>query len=261
MPVPSRTSSSCTVTVPSVLTIAAETDVFVASTSTAAAITTGRPSIRSGVIGVANVDCHSWSWMTRSATPVSRRLPKARAQPASLPANCSRKSRNWRMSQSSPAAGCHFRIVWKSSGSASSGMPKSNQHVRVGTLPARKESSRPLRNVESAVPSVEVIQIWGWTPVKCSLVFMVGAMPSRISLPVSSSKLNASSMVNLSICVPWPATLVTASGQMKLPLRKRCSIPPLESLGLRANGASLDFESCCTKSLKCFSASLPVCAR
>jgi hypothetical protein len=34
------------------------------------------------------------------------------------------------MSQSSPAAGCHFRIVWKSSGSASSGIPKSNQHVR-----------------------------------------------------------------------------------------------------------------------------------
>ena len=68
----------------------------------------------------------------------------------------------------------------RSSGSSSSGKPKSNHAVRSGTSPARKPSNRVLKNVEAAVPSVDVIHICGCTPVNLKRVFMVGPKPSKI---------------------------------------------------------------------------------
>ena len=92
---PASTLSSWVVTVPSWLTMPTLTLVLVASTSTAAANTMGRPSSSAGLIGATAVVSHRSAAITLSETPVSRLLPNARAQPATLSPNPSRKSRNW----------------------------------------------------------------------------------------------------------------------------------------------------------------------
>ena len=158
-PVPSSTLSNCTLTVPSCSNIPALIAVWVASTSTAAPNTTGRPAKSPGAIGQHVVAFHRSAEIMRSAMPTSRRLAKARAQPALLSPDCWRKSANWRKTHNRPAAGCHRATALRSSGSSSSGKPKSNHAVRSGTSPARKPSNRVLKNVEAAVPSVEVIHI------------------------------------------------------------------------------------------------------
>ena len=147
------------------------------------------------------------------------------------------------------------------SGSASGGNPKSNQQVRRDWSPARHSSSFRLKNVLSAVPSVEVIHSCGCTPVACNRVAMVGTKPSRIMLPVSSLRLNASSKVTLSPCTPWPDTFVTDLGMMMEPLRNGWASLPRPMYGLPVMGASGEACKVFRNFLKWSPASLPVWAR
>ena len=112
----------------------------------------------------------------------------------------------------------------------------------------------------SALPSVEVIHRCAATPVRIRRVFMVGMMASMMVSPDSFVSENASSMVTLSICLPWPAILVMAIGLIVLPFVKLTLMPPLENRNLRT--FCIRRVPCISSaySLKWSSASLPVCA-
>lgn len=144
-------------------------------------------------------------------------------------------------------------------------MPKSKKQVRPmgspASIMARSSSSFGLKNVDSAVPSVEQNVSRGRTPVSFNLVVVVGRKPSRIALALSAGNAQHSSKVRESPWKPWPPLSVVPPGCIVLPFFNVRHMLPLLMRLEAASGANGDLSKPVMYSRNCCEASLPVWAR